>query len=106
MNLSRGAFSHLAAALGLAMLSTGVRADWLLRDANQQEQHLTINTWTPAEGLSATDTKGKLIAVPTRDILRLSSGQKAASDPASRAWRLALQNGDVLYGDTQKISGK
>jgi hypothetical protein len=108
MNLSRGAFRNLAAALGLAILSTAAaRADWTLQDSDfQEQQHFTINTWTPADGLSITTQSGKLATYPTRNILSLSSGLKPVSDPASRGWRLTLRNGDVLYGDPSNFSGK
>jgi hypothetical protein len=107
INLSRGAFRNLAAALGLAILSTGACADWTLQDSDfKEEQHLSINTWTPGEGLSITSQSGKLGTRPTREILALSSGLKAVSDPASRGWRLGLRNGDVLYGDPVNFSGK
>jgi hypothetical protein len=97
----------LAAALGLAFLSTAARADWVMKTADFKEvPHLTVNTWTVDEGLSATDVSGKLVTFPTRDVLSLYSGQKMVSDPASRAWRLSLRNGDVLYGDAMGISGK
>jgi hypothetical protein len=108
INLSRDAFRHLAAALGMAaLLTTAARADWALQDCNfKQEEHLVVNTWTPAEGLSITTQSGKLASFATRDVLTLTSGIKPVSDPASRGWRLTLQNGDVLYGDPMGLSGK
>ena len=107
LNLSRDAFRHLAAALGLALLTSAVHADWSLQDCNfKPEDHFVINTWTPAEGLSVTMQSGKLATFSTRDILALTSGLKPVSDPASRGWRLALRNGDVLYGNAMGLSGK
>jgi hypothetical protein len=107
INLSRDAFRHLAAALGIALLTSAAHADWSLQDCNfKQEEHFVINTWTPADGLSVTMQSGKLATFPTRDILALSSGLKPWSDPASRGWRLMLRNGDVLYGNAMGLSGK
>lgn len=108
INLSRDAFRHLAAALGVAtLLSASARADWLLTNSDlKQDAHLIINTWTPAEGFSITNQSGKLSTISTRDVLTLYSAQRMISDPASRASRLGLRNGDVLYGDAQGISGK
>src|SRR5689334_19633094 len=107
MNLSRDAFRHLAAALGVALLGVSARADWTLKNPEFKElPHLIINTWSPAEGLSVTNQAGKLETIPTREVLELSSGKTPISDPASQAWRLTLRNGDVLYGDASGISGK
>jgi hypothetical protein len=110
MNLSRGAFRNLAAALGLAVLASAANADWTLITADATssngQPNLTINTWTAAEGLSATDRSGKLVRFPTRDIVSLSSGRKVSTEPHTDRWRLTLRNGDVLYGLPEKFSGK
>ncbi len=107
INLSRAAFRHLAAALGVAtLLAAQVRADWKLTTADfKVSDHLTINTWNPTDGLSATDQSGKLVSFPTRDILALDSGRPVSADPPP-AWKLTLLNGDVLFGDAIAFSGK
>jgi hypothetical protein len=107
INLSRDAYRHLAAALGVAtLLAVSARADWKLTTADLKEMdHLTVNTWKPAEGPSATDQSGKLVSFPTRDIVSLDSGRVVNADP-SRAWKLTLLNGDILFGDAIAFSGK
>ena len=108
INLSRGAFRQLAIALGLsALLASSAHADWTLTDADfKTQQHLTINTWNTDDGLSANDQSGKIITVPSREILVLTSGVKPVPYPGSTAWKLVLRTGDVLYGDAVKVSGK
>src|SRR6478609_8899023 len=91
MNLSKGAFRNLAAALGLAVLATAAHADWTLVTAdnvaaNAGQPNLTINTWTGTEGLSATDKSGKLVRFATRDIVSLSSGRKVSAEAQSDRW--------------------
>lgn len=107
INLSHQAFRHLATALGVAtLLACPVYADWKLSTADSKTaDHLTINTWSLSEGLSATDQSGKLVSFGTRDILSLDSGRKVEADP-SRAWKLTLTNGDTLFGDATAFSGK
>jgi len=107
INLSRDAFRHLAAALGVAtLLTVQAQADWKLTTSDlKTTDHLTLNTWTLGEGLSATDQSGKLVTFQTRDILTLDSGRPISPD-ASRAWKLSLLNGDTLYGDATGFSGK
>src|ERR1044071_1641894 len=81
MNLSRDAFRHLAAALGVALLGVSARADWTLKNTEFKElPHLTVNTWSPTEGLSVTNQAGKLETIPTREVLELSSGKAPVAD--------------------------
>jgi hypothetical protein len=107
INLSRGAFRQLAAALGVAtLMAVQARADWKLTTSDlKTADHLTLNTWTLGEGLSATDQSGKLVTFQSRDILSIDSGRPVTAD-ASRAWKLSLLNGDTLYGDALGFSGK
>jgi hypothetical protein len=110
INLSRDAFRHLAAALGVAVLSTAAHADWTLLPADgTPSPNLTVNTWTPAEGLSATDKSGKLVRFPTRDIVSLTPARPPASllaEARLSRWKLSLRNGDVLYGSPVGFSGQ
>ncbi len=79
------------------------RADWTLTTADFSQQHqLTVNTWD-AQGLSATGPDGKLVRIPTRDVVSLTADHPAA---ARKSWRLALRNGDLLLGDPVDISGQ
>src|SRR5436309_2161915 len=82
------------------------RADWTVTTADfKQQEHLTINTWSPADGLSANDANGKLAIIPTREILLLVSGQKAAPNGAAN-WKMETRSGDVICGTPVKVSGK
>jgi hypothetical protein len=106
INLSRRAFSQLAAALGVVTLLSSARADWSLLTADfQNQQHLTINTWNPQQGLSATSASGKLATIPSRDIVSLDSGRKI-NDASPRLWKLSLRNGDLLLGEAAGFSGQ
>jgi hypothetical protein len=110
INLSHGAFKHLAAALGVAALlsASAHAATWTLTTADgAQQPGLTVNTWSPAEGLSATDASGKLARFPSRDLVSLArAGQPPAPDAAANRWKLALRNGDVLFGQPTGVSGQ
>ena len=91
----------LAGILWFPLAST--RADWSLTTADFNQQHqLTVNTWD-AQGLSVTGPDGKLVRVPTRDVVSLLSDHPAAGN---KPWRLALRNGDLLLGEPIDISGQ
>ncbi len=89
-------------------LSASARAGWdnaTLTDYKfQNQQHLSINTWT-ADGLSATNETGNLVTIPTRDILTVSSGEETARQMVPGGWKLLLRNGDVIYGVPAGTSG-
>lgn len=110
INLSRAAFHHLAAALGVAVLSSAAFADWTLIPADgDPSPNLTVNTWTPAEGLSATDKSGRLVRFPTREVVSLTPARAPASTAAEARqsrWKLTLRNGDTLYGAPVGFSGQ
>jgi len=112
INLSRGAFRALAAALGVAALlgaSSAAHAAWdncTLVTADMHEQrHLSINTWTASEGLSATDEKGNLVNFPSRNILSLASGEESSRQTVHTGWTLKLRNGDTLFGSPAGVKG-
>src|ERR1035437_10211616 len=104
MKLCRMAALGVLAALALG---SAARADWTLINGDfAQQKALTVNTWNVSEGLSVTDA-GKLLKVPTRNVLALTSDRpRAAAVGGGAAWRLALRNGDVLYGEPGAISGQ
>ncbi len=117
MNLSRGAFRNLAAALSIATLfsATTARAQWTLLTADStQLGNFTINTWTPSDGISVTSQSGKLITIATRDIVALTAlpkgnaaaGQSQARQRQPSIWKLTLRNGDVLFGRAGGFSGQ
>lgn len=108
MNLSSTAFRNLAAALGLAVLSTAAQAEWTLQTAAGGDAlaNLTVNTWTSAEGLSATDKSGKLVRFQTRDLVSLAANRKVNPELRQSRWKLSLRNGDTLYGEPGGFSGQ
>ena len=88
----------------VSLLAASARADWTITTVDfKQLEHMSINTWNPTEGLSATDLSGKMVTFKTRDILSLNSGQRLS--PA-QTWKLELRSGDVISGTPVKVSGQ
>src|SRR5262245_8687359 len=101
------AFRMVAGVALSSGLASICRADWTLTTADFKEQpQLTVNTWSAGAGLAATDSSGKLVNVPTREVISLSSEKKIAPEAASRSWKLALRNGDTLFGEAGGLSGQ
>ena len=78
-------FAFLSAAACIAACAVSARAEWTLTTADFSEQRqLTVNTWD-AQGLSVTGPDGKLVRIPTRDVVSLASDR---SITRSKPWRL------------------
>ncbi len=93
-------------ALMITLLAGAARAEWTVTSASDQPlAHVTING-LGADGLSVTDSTNKLIQIPIRDVVSLNAGVKINPDVANLRWKLALRNGDVLYGDPGGFSGQ
>jgi hypothetical protein len=104
MTVPRSRFPLLSLLAAILFSTCAARADWSLTTADFSEQHkLTINTWD-ADGLSITGQDGNLVKVQTRDVVTLTSDRHLS--PPTKPWRLALRNGDILYGEPIDISGQ
>jgi hypothetical protein len=96
----------MACASVMCLAVSSVRADWTLTTADMKDQpRLTINSLIGDDGLSTTVLGGKLLNLPLREVLSLSSGLKVVPYPGSNAWKLAIRTGDVYYGDAVKVKG-
>ncbi len=101
---SRRSF-YLCISLLICSFTSIVRADWTLTTSDFKTQaKLTVNTWTPGEGLSVSAEDGGLIKTDSRRIVSLVSDRPKA--PANGNWTLVLRNGDVLDGEPVGVSGQ